>query len=404
MKDFLIILLRALLLLLLTAIALEAALQLGFPYLPRSLTKKMPQFGARIVWNLDPERVSREFPAGQVVDFTVTQTTGDLYTMSCLEHRDAQPMTPYRLTFKRDHHGFRNAEPWPDDVDIVVLGDSFTEGAYVQNPFWQDISDSLLALGISGAGTVEQQRLFEAYGAPRKPETLVVAFFAGNDLGENELFAYMKRKNLTWYEMQTMDAEPHEFSVLYRALQWIVELTRQDIEYWCHYPLLTATDPPAPVAFSYLYLRVLGRADVSRLRDSEGYALTRKSLGEMKEALHENDGELILMYIPSKPELYWRFLEAHVKTQIVEHEKRVMDNNLPPASVMDQNNSNQRDLMRALADEIGIAFLDLTGPLAESVRAGQPPYFFADTHWNQLGHDIARKALFDFLNRSKAGS
>ena len=222
-------------------------------------------------------------------------------------------------------------------------------------------------------------------------------------MDNNEFFADMNRKNLTWYEKHTMDAEPHEFSVLYRALHWIVELTRQDSEYWCHYPLLMANDPPAPVAFSHEYLRILGR-DMSRLRHSEGYALTRESLGQMKAALQENDGELILMYIPSKPELYWQFLEAQVKTQIWMFEDRVMDNNLPPALVMDQNNFNQRDLMRALADEIGIAFLDLTEPLAESVRAGEPPYFFADTHWNQLGHDIARKALLDFLNRSNADS
>ena len=399
LKDFLIILLRALLLLLLTVIALEAALQAGFPHLPNNLTKKMPQYLARIGWKLDPEHGSRENPAGQVVDYTVSQISGNLYPMSCLEHRDAQPMTPYRLTFKRDNRGFRNAEPWPDDVDIVVLGDSFTEGEHVQNPYWQGISDSLLALGMSGAGTVEQQRLFEAYGKPRKPETLVVAFFAGNDLGDNKFFAAMKRDNLSWYEKRTMRAEPYEFLVLYRALQWLVELTRQDFEYWCHYPQYAGTEPPTPIAFFRGFLPALG-ADPATLRESEGFQLAEKSLGEMNAALQENDGVLILMYIPPKPELYWQYLDEQAKRLIVERERLVLNDEMPEVAEIDKNFTVQRELMRELAGQLGLSFLDLTPPLAEAIRGGQSPYFFADTHWNQLGHDIARKALLDFLNRS----
>ena len=184
MRDFFIILLRASLLVLLTLIALELALQVGFAYLPSNLTLEMPQYLTRIGWKLDTEHGAREFPAGQVVDRYITPTSGSLFVESCLEpSRDAQPMEPYRLTFKRDSRGFRNAEPWPDDVDIVVIGDSFTEAELIQYPYWHGISDSLLALGMSDSGTLEQQRLFEAYGKPRKPETLVVAFFRGQRLG-----------------------------------------------------------------------------------------------------------------------------------------------------------------------------------------------------------------------------
>ena len=65
-----------------------------------------------------------------------------------------------------------------------------------------------------------------------------------------------------------------------------------------------------------------------------------------------------------------------------------------------ENLSVQRDLMAELADELDIPFLDLTFTLTEAINDGKQPYFFADTHWNQTGHNLARIALLDFLNRS----
>ena len=56
--------------------------------------------------------------------------------------------------------------------------------------------------------------------------------------------------------------------------------------------------------------------------------------------------------------------------------------------------------MAELADELDIPFLDLTFTLSEAINGGQQSYFFADTHWNQTGHNLARIALLDFMNQS----
>jgi len=398
LKDIASIALRAILFLLATILALEIVLQFGFTRLPNALVNRMPQYHARIGWQLNTEHGAREYPAWQVVEYDVTPLTGDLFTLTCLEPRDAQPIDNYKVSFRRDGHGFRNAEPWPDDVDTVVIGDSFTDAELIQRPFWQGISDTVLALGMRGSGTLEQQQLFEAYGLPRSPETLVVAFFAGNDLRDNESTASMIRKHLTWYDRYIQDSEPHEFLVVLRTLHWIVELTLPNKEIWCHYPYFTITDPPAPIAFYHRFVRRIGE-NAASIMQREGLTLTRSSLSEMNTTLQANDGELILMYIPSKPELYWKYLDAQTKRRIIDHESRRFDN-MPQVSEIDENVSDQRDLMRGLAEELGISFLDLTPALDEAIRSGQSPYFFADTHWNQQGHNIARNALLDFLNRS----
>ena len=65
--------------------------------------------------------------------------------------------------------------------------------------------------------------------------------------------------------------------------------------------------------------------------------------------------------------------------------------------MIDANLSRQRDWMKALCAEFEIDFLDMTPLLREAIEAGAAPYFLADTHWNQIGHNLARQALRDFL-------
>lgn len=397
MKDIASIALRAILLLLATILALEIALQLAFPYLPQMLTEYMPQYLERMGHRLVAEHGAREYPAGQVVEYDVTPLSGDMYRLTCISPADAQPFEPYHVSFKRDRHGFRNAEPWPEDVDVVVLGDSFTAAELVQQPFWQNLSEAMLVLAVPGTGTLEQQRLFDAFALPRKPETVVLAFFAGNDLSDNESFAEMISKGFTWHDRTHRGKNPLDYSVVFRLLQYVSEATTTDPAKSCHYPVIAHTAPPTPVAFYRNFLPILG-ADKDALLQSEALQLTKQSISEMASALKSYGAELMLMYIPQRAELYWNYLDDASKDAIVEVESR--DHGLARLDKIDENLSAQRDVMKQLAADHGISFLDLTPPLAEAIRAGQSPYFFADTHWNQVGHNIARNALLDFLNRS----
>lgn len=397
LKDIVGISIRALLLLLATILTLEIVLQLAFPYLPQVLTKYMPQYLERMGHRLVTEHGAREYPAGQLVSYDVTPLSGDMYQLTCISPADAPPFEPYRVSFKRDKHGFRNAEPWPEEVDVVVLGDSFTAAELVQQPFWQNLSESMLVLAVPGSGTLEQQRLFDAFALPRKPETVVLAFFAGNDLRDNESFAEMISQGLTSHDRLHRGKNPLDYSLVFRLLQYISEATTADPVISCHYPVIAHTDSPTPVAFYRKFLPILG-ADRDSLLESEGLQLIKQSISEMASALASYGAELLLLYIPQRAELYWSYLDEASKAMIVEVESR--DSHLTDLDKIDDNLSVQRDVMKQLAADLDVSFLDLTTPLADAIRAGQSPYFFADTHWNQQGHNIARNALLDFLNRS----
>ena len=397
MRDLLLIFTRALLLALVTILALEIALQFAFPLLPPDLTEAMPQYLERLGYRLNTDHGALEYPARQRVTYQVTPLTGDLYDLSCIKPSDAQAFEPYQVTFERDERGFRNAEPWPDDADLAVIGDSFTAAELIQRPFWQNLADSMLVLAVPGTGTLEQQRLFEAFALPRRPETIVLAFCGGNDLNDTRFFADMQRAGLTRQAIAHRGKTALDYSVVFRLLQFLSEVAAPDAAAECHYPVAAQTDPPTPVAFFRQFLPLLSR-DKASLLESEELRLTKTSLSEMASALDATGGAFILMYIPQKAELYWRRLDAESKEAIIAADSR--DGQFDGLDKIDENLSVQRDVMREIADELDIAFLDLTPALSEAIDRGSKPYFFADTHWNQEGHNIARNALLDFMNRS----
>ena len=189
--------LRPLLVILATVVILEAVLQLAFTLLPTNLTQRMPQYRQRMGYRLHAEHGAREYPAGEAVDLVITPQSGDLYRISCLKPTHTEAFEPYRVSYVRDNHGFRNPEPWADDVELVILGDSFVAAESVQAPFWQGLSDSMLVLGLPGSGTLEQARLLNAFGLPRNPELVVLAFFGGNDLTDNLVYSELSEQGLT---------------------------------------------------------------------------------------------------------------------------------------------------------------------------------------------------------------
>ena len=244
---------------------------------------------------------------------------------------------------------------------------------------------------------LQQQRLLQAYALPRQPEIVVLAFFAGNDLQDSlEFYRTIHAEDSgSIGEGQTSLTIDH--SVLFNIAYALRNIILPDEQAPCHYPQYAATDPPTPLAFYDEFLSVFA-LDSLALRESEMFRISRDSIAAMAEELAARGAQLILMYIPQKAELYWELLSAEARAEIVSS-SAAFDRAMDP-SIISQNLAAQRNLMAELAAGLDIAFLDLTLPLGDAISKGEQPYFFADTHWNQTGHNIARIALLDWLNQS----
>ena len=389
------ILLRLCLVLLSTLVLLELFLQLAFLRLPQELIQRMPQYRERSGFRLVTDHGARESPAGEVVEIHVDQYSGDLLRLTCLSDNDARFLEPYTVKFTRDQHGFRNEEPWQNELDLVVVGDSFTAAEAIQDPFWAGLTGSMLALAFPGSGTIEQRLLLEAYGLPRNPDTVVLAYFAGNDLTDNQVFEDLQREGKSIADRVHQNRSPFEYLVTVHLALYLRDTIYKANIRDCHYPQVARAEPPMPIAFYDKMLPLLA-LNAEALHNSDMFQTTMSSIVDMAQKLEEGGIRFVMMYIPQKAELYWPYLDHESKQAIA----LAVSQDVSPITpeMIDDHVSVQRDLWKTIATELEFRFLDMTPALRSAIDNGMSPYFFADTHWNQLGHDLAREELQKSLN------
>ena len=110
----------------------------------------------------------------------------------------------YYSTYFSDRYGFNNPDDeWDnDEIEYLLLGDSFTQGSCVNRPF--DIASNLrrlsnkpvINLGMGGSGTLLEYAIYREY-APKKIKNVILLFFDGNDI--KDLKRELDSKILTKY-------------------------------------------------------------------------------------------------------------------------------------------------------------------------------------------------------------
>ena len=114
------------------------------------------------------------------------------------------------IDYKTDSDGFRN----PSDIasaELVAIGDSFTNGAYVQrNEIWSVRAAGkrgMTEIDLAAPGYAPQQAItaFEKYGLPRKPKLVLFQIFYGNDIDDAARFERWKRSKKSFYEFTRLE-------------------------------------------------------------------------------------------------------------------------------------------------------------------------------------------------------
>ena len=111
----------------------------------------------------------------------------------------------YYSIYESDNYGFNNPkEEWiKEEIDLLLVGDSFTHGACVNRPF--DVASQLrknhnrtiLNLGYSGHGPLSELATLIEYLPEKKVKNVLWLYFEGNDL--TDLILEMKNPILLKY-------------------------------------------------------------------------------------------------------------------------------------------------------------------------------------------------------------
>lgn len=95
------------------------------------------------------------------------------------------------IIFKSDEHGFNNDAPaFSAAADVVLVGDSFTQGACVErndniaSVISRRAKRKVVNLGVGGSGPLAHLAILAEYAAVLRPKVVVWVYFEGNDLGD----------------------------------------------------------------------------------------------------------------------------------------------------------------------------------------------------------------------------
>jgi hypothetical protein len=288
----------------------------------------------------------------------------------------ASASTPITITY--DGAGYRNAMPLVR-ADVVLLGDSYVEGAYVSDD--QLVSGFLQArlgrpvanLGVAGYGTAQELIALKRDGLPLAPRIAIWFFFEGNDLYndqdfENTLLAPWEARAGAWTEQadwwrRSFARSAHDqFRLLAHAL----------VPRHCpHFGMLAVGRRRGE--------RVLfGPEAASPWTDFER-GRWKRARATLVDAAHSTRGRgihLLLVYVPIKFRVYRDLVELPPRSEA----RRWTLWPLP-------------DLFKQLCGAERLACVDLTGVLRDAVREGGAPYPTVDSHWSPEGHRLVALTL-----------
>lgn len=244
---------------------------------------------------------------------------------------------------------------------IVALGDSFTFGHGVEvNEAWPARLEAELGidvpnLAVTGYGTDQQLLRFEAMGADFRPRMVVLGLFVGNVFrnARDEQLGYPKPRFLLDDGELRLPEGP------------VPEQVEPESRLWRLGWLLSKR----------------GRDLYEHLGHGQAWPITGAILDRLNASAAGLGAETRVVILPKDQSIYgqgWR------------------------------RNLHDRTLarLRALLDEHGLPFLDLT-PILRSAASAHPSerlYYPLDGHWTAEGHRVASMAIADWLRSEADGS
>jgi len=293
----------------------------------------------------------------------------------------------YRQTFSTDSRGFRNPSEM-DRADVVLLGDSYVEGAYISDEETAAVrlheltGQRVANLGVSGYGPQQELRILETYALPLKPHLVAWFFFEGNDFDDDQAY-----ENAMAYE-HGVPAPPAPTES--RGMRWRALLNRS-LTLNAFMQLRQLLDPIVPNAVD----------SVGWFRDRNGFShrfyfydfYATRELGEYERARFESAKatfrraneiclkqgvKLVVFYVPIKFRVYGSLCTC------------------PPGSpCATWHPWDLESQFAAFCREAGIQYVSVTAAMQAAAAAGDVVYAPEDSHWNAAGHRLVARLIRD---------
>ncbi len=291
--------------------------------------------------------------------------------------------------FKAVHHtggyGFRNTWPWPETAEIVVVGDSVVFGYGVEDEqAWPAIINQalprthVLNLGLTGSGPQQYLRVYETFGTSMRPKVVLVGLFIGNDFWDAKMFNQWLESGAEGNYMVWRTFGRFDFSLQHPITSIHGFLRRHSYLYSLVWDLYRKWRSSSPQVISFadgtqLYLIPSELVAVTTLAQPhrQEFQLVLQTLTRMQAIAQENGTHLLVIFQPSKEEVYMPLL--------------------------DEATPDPSSSLRTALEELGIAYLDLAPVFRQRAAAGERLFFETDGHPNAAGYALIAEVVLSHL-------
>jgi hypothetical protein len=335
------------------------------------------------------------------------------------------PKDTFVYEWRSDRRGFKNLPETAarDQVDIVAVGDSFTEGMGVAT---EDTWASRLSrkghptysLGIQGYAPTQLLGAYEHYGRSLQPKWVIIGLVGNFHRREGRFLE--ERNSENWSNRSSPEAigrlqerdemnrhrpiyletkEGYRFPLVitqrHRFLTTaVIELAQQRRVFARTFDIKAGVADPendprfstAPGKLSLYRTEVLAmaRIDSNELTKSPDWIASLRTIERIATVAKSDGARVLLVLFPTRSAAYW---------------KRLTGRDLPP----DAAEVVQSALLRAFAAQIGLSFLDVTPAFEQEAanmiesRPETYPYLKIDGHPSARGHEIIATEIDRFF-------
>lgn len=284
----------------------------------------------------------------------------------------------FAFTFSTDEHGFRNPSPWPEQAEIVVVGDSMAFGYGVgDTATWTHrVNEALPALrlvnlGMIGTGPQQYLAVLRRHGLGLAPKLVLFMVFPGNDLSDIESFEAWQESGTEldyrrWRMGATANSEAPSVVDLIRDNSYLVAVLR-DVRRNLVTPYKGKTI--ALENGSRLRLAPTAYAYAARIANAENPTFERalELITTAREVTLASGSRFVVLLVPTKEEVYLK-----------------LDNQAYPPLV---------DAFAAALDARGVPHIDLTTAFLAADAAYEPLFFEVDGHPNERGYEVIAETV-----------
>lgn len=323
----------------------------------------------------------------------------------------------YQMRMRTDARGLRNPEVL-DQTDVLLLGDSFTEGSRVGD---EDIWATRIARGsgltvynLANSGDDPQKYLakYDLFGRDMGAHTIIVTLYEGNDFRRNEPL----RHSVEDYDVAEMIGNYFKFApirVRYeRLLRKAFGPIRADAPVrdrgalgWLPFEWRASGHSSwyfeRPKAIAQLF------TDPDEFAADPGWLTARDAVDAVISAAARKGARVIVAYAPTKVRVLFPLVVDDLDADAVIRYLQ-LGGRLPAAlddvrdpnqlkTVMERMDGGMERVVAGYYRDRGIPFVSLTGALVDATREGVQTYFSYDQHWTPDGHRVVANELLKAL-------